>query len=322
MKEKKLKISTVVNLILVAALVGVIGMGWFYFKGVSPVEVAVSQLPAPDILEYEFSMAIYDNDKGLVKPHSMLVFDNRVYVSENNDPRIVVFDLNGKHLSDIVVDGMRDPKGMFWDGTSLWVADAASSKVFVLTLDGTLQREIALEKPSMPVAITVDNGHLYVLDNATLQIKKIDLETEKVVATIGEPGSEDGQFYYPYSLKIHKEKLYVADSLNNRISIFDLEGKFITNWARDPEKDEFWSLAVPRGIAFDKKDRLYTVEGMGHVVAALDQEGKVLMRMADAETIDEEVMRLSLPTDVAVDELGRLYVLEFGNQRIVVYKQK
>jgi len=46
----------------------------------------------------------------------------------------------------------------------------------------------------------------------------------KLITKIGSEGKADGQFNAPYGLALHKETLFVADSGNKRVSVFDRSG--------------------------------------------------------------------------------------------------
>jgi DNA-binding beta-propeller fold protein YncE len=46
------------------------------------------------------------------------------------------------------------------------------------------------------------------------------------IATFGSTGSALEQFLFPYDLVVRNDLLYVADSNNNRVQVFDLEGQF------------------------------------------------------------------------------------------------
>ena len=54
----------------------------------------------------------------------------------------------------------------------------------------------------------------------------------QVLTTWGSEGSGDGQFNGFSSVAVDPttNKVYVADSLNKRIQIFDSTGKFLTKW--------------------------------------------------------------------------------------------
>ena len=65
-------------------------------------------------------------------------------------------------------------------------------------------------------------------------------------------GTELGQVLGPHALAFDSQgRLFVADRTNNRISIFDAQGHFLTAWKQ---------FSRPSGIRIDKNDRIYVAD--------------------------------------------------------------
>jgi hypothetical protein len=70
----------------------------------------------------------------------------------------------------------------------------------------------------------------------------------KFIAAWGKRGSGPGEFALPHALAIDSVgRLFVADRANNRIEIFDQDGKFIAEWRQ---------FGRPSGLFIDKNDVL------------------------------------------------------------------
>lgn len=322
--SKKISKSTLMNIVLGCMLVAVAVFGYLYYMKLNPLDVAKTFKPN-SVPEYAFKFAFYGDKqkKSMDNPCEVVTSGDNIWVSDTNNSRVLQFDRNGKQIRELVLDKkMVSPVGMFWDGTKLWVADYSSNEIFQFDKGGAFVGEIKLPKGLMVSDIAVDNGYMYILNNAAMQVVKYDLSSKKIVKTFGGYGKEDGQLYYPYDLAVRDSKVYVADSLNNRINIYTIDGKFLTAWAKRTNGQKGGGLFVPRGISFDNQGRLFTVEGVGHRVTALNQNGEVVLNITQTETIGEEVQSMNLPTDVAVDNTGRLYVLEHAFRRVLVYNIK
>ncbi len=79
---------------------------------------------------------------------------------------------------------------------------------------------------------------------------------------------DPGQFDQPHSIAIDsKGLLYVADRSNNRIQIFDQNGKFLNQWT---------SFGTPWGV-FIRGDLIYVVDGTAnnYLLIANLKDGKV-----------------------------------------------
>jgi len=319
---KKISTSKLLNLILVSILVLVGIFGYLYFKRLNPVEVIKANAPQVSLPEYEFAFAFYGGDKEFDNPHEVLVFDNSIYVSDYNNKRIGVYDLNGKHQKDITSKEMLSPAGMFWDGSKLYVADSESHQIFIMDPEGLIVDRIKLQKSVLVADVAVNQDFLYLLDNKAMTVEKYDLKTKKSVKSFAGYGKEEGKLYFPYSIAVRDSRVYVADSMNNRINVYDLEGKFIQKLPQKQE-DKDVHLAVPRGLAFDKGGRLYTAEGVAYRVSALNANGDIVLQVTESQPLkDDQVQEITLPTDVTFDDLGRMYVLEHSFKRVLVYKVK
>jgi len=70
-----------------------------------------------------------------------------------------------------------------------------------------------------------------VVDQGRTRIVRFD-QNFKTLATWGTKGNGDGQFDDPTSLVVDRAagKVYVADPRNQRIQVFDANGKFLAGW--------------------------------------------------------------------------------------------
>lgn len=87
-----------------------------------------------------------------------------------------------------------------------------------------------------PYEITTDGEYLYVIDIGANQILKLDT-SGNTIAIIGKSGSGNGEFNYPTSIVINSSIIYVLDSNNFRVQIFDLDGNFLNAFVLSPPMD-------------------------------------------------------------------------------------
>ena len=97
---------------------------------------------------------------------------------------------------------------------------------------------------------------------------------------------------YAVMLKANSGRIYVADRANNRIQIFDKDGKFLNQWT---------NFGVPWGVTV-KDDLMYVVDGT-------ENNCLLIARLKDGTVIDR-IEGLSNATAVAVDSHGAIYVGE------------
>ncbi len=63
----------------------------------------------------------------------------------------------------------------------------------------------------------------------------------------GTLGAGDGQFYRPHGIAVNTREVYVAEILNHRIQVFDLNGNFLRKWGTYGAGNG--QLSYPNGIA-------------------------------------------------------------------------
>ena len=110
------------------------------------------------------------------------------------------------------------------------------------------------------------------------------------------------------------DKLYIADSGNNRIQVFTKNGSFVrTIGAFGDGQGEFdW----PRGVAVSTAGLMYVADTANHRIQVFSQDAVYLTSWGQ-EGIEEG--RFSFPSGIAVDENGEVYVTDSENNRIQVF---
>jgi hypothetical protein len=129
-----------------------------------------------------------------------------------------------------------------------------------------------------PVAINYDAQNLYVLDLEEDGIK-VFAKTGDFKSAIGREGQGPGEFEMPTDLDILDGKLYVADSGNSRIQIFESKGRYLASFrvpfsphrllALDP--DRVVVLSLPSGLGGPEK-----------VLFGFDGSGRLLWKSTDS----------------------------------------
>jgi DNA-binding beta-propeller fold protein YncE len=100
-----------------------------------------------------------------------------------------------------------------------------------------------------------------------------------------------------------KGRVIVGDRENNRIQIFDADGKFLTQWKEG---------GAPYGL-FLAGERLFVADGVANWVKVLGPDGKALGRFGEKGTAPGQ---FQLPHMLCVDSHGDVYVTEINGKRI------
>ena len=164
-----------------------------------------------------------------------------------------------------------------------------------------------------PVGLDVSSdGRIFVLNRTQIRVCVCNMDEEFLDSFSDGPGSEDGQLYLPTGMAFNsKDRLYVTDEFNHRVSIFDTEGKFLGKWGEQGDGDG--QLNGPSGIDFDSEDNAYVVDQHNHRVQKYSPDGDYLLQWGEFGAGDGQ---LNLPWGLGVDGQDNVYVADWRNDRI------
>ncbi len=169
--------------------------------------------------------------------------DDRLFVSDPGLRHVLVFDKNHKAV-DVITDGMVEPSGL---------------------------------------ALDTQNRLLYVSDINQDQILVYDADSFKLLRKMGTGGKNHelttpGDFAKPAGVAVDNEgNLYVADTLNDRIEVFDADGQFIRTWGKNGDGPGYF--ARPKGVTIDSDGHVWVADGMQDRVQVFTPEGQLLISM-------------------------------------------
>ncbi|HFD40508.1 MAG TPA: hypothetical protein ENJ31_11760, partial [Anaerolineae bacterium] len=148
------------------------------------------------------------------------------------------------------------------------------------------------------------------------------------IRTWGAVGTEPGFFNHPRGIAIGPEgNVYVVDSDNHRIEVFDAEGNFLRTWGSQCNLAEGIGCTAPGGagqfqepwgIAVAEDGRVYVADTWNHRIQVFDAEGNFLTAWGRYGETNSDPNIFYGPRDVAIDG-ERLFVTDTGNERIVVF---
>jgi sugar lactone lactonase YvrE len=144
------------------------------------------------------------------------------------DARVLKFDKSGRFLTswggkgkepgqfDVAHGAAIDAKGL------LWVMDRENQRIQVFQQDGTFVRQMTYK--GLPCSVAIGRDYVYMVNGFAGQLVQLDL-SGKVLAALGKPGKEPGDFGEAHFLAISpKGDLYIADSVNGQLMKFVKKG--------------------------------------------------------------------------------------------------
>jgi streptogramin lyase len=178
-----------------------------------------------------------------------------------------------------------------------------------------------------PSDISVDsNGKLYVADlsNHRIQVFKPDGTHDfNIGKNDNTSGTGDGEFYQPTGIAVDSNgKIYVADKSNNRIQVFNSDGTHDFNIGKNDNTSGTGDgeFNQPYGVAVDSNGKIYVTDKGNNRVQVFDTDGTHDFNIGKNDntsgTGDGE---FDGPFGIEVDNNGKIYVVEYNNNRVQVF---
>lgn len=191
-----------------------------------------------------------------------------------------------------------------WD--NIWITDLGRHLIMKFDPQGRLLMTLGTDGLSgedahhfkQPTSVVVGrSGHIYVADGyGNARIAKFSPEGRHVQSW-GRRGDGPGEFNTPHGLALDaEENVYVAERMNDRVQVFDAQGRFLSLWP---------GLRRADAIFITRHGDVFV--GTGHLsntVYRFDRQGKNLGALgggADA---------FGYPHGIHVDGKGNLYVAD------------
>tara|TARA_A100001391_G_scaffold196365_1_gene174849 strand:- start:12550 stop:13119 length:570 start_codon:yes stop_codon:yes gene_type:complete len=130
------------------------------------------------------------------------------------------------------------------------------------------------------------------------------------VTAWGEPGRAPGQFRDPTGIAVADGEVFVADSRNGRIQVFDANGGFKRQFGTPGEAPG--ELGRPMNLTIHD-DELYVAEYFNDRIQVFDLEGSPKRTIGGPGTGPGQ---FNAPGGVVVANDGSIYVADFYNQRV------
>jgi DNA-binding beta-propeller fold protein YncE len=237
-----------------------------------------------------------------------------VLVFHRGEHPLLVFDDHGKFLRSFG-DGMfASAHGLRVDAyDNIWVTDNANHTVTKFSSDRKVlmtlgEKNVPGEDAghfNKPTDIAfAPNGDFYISDGyGNSRVVKFNKQG-KFLAAWGKKGAAPGEFNLPHAIRLDAAgHVYVGDRENDRVQIFDANGKFLR---------QFGGFA-PFGLFITPDQTLFVADGRANKILKMTLDGKVL---ASWGTTGAEPGNFQLPHGLTVARDGAVYVGEINGKRL------
>jgi len=222
----------------------------------------------------------------LIGPYGIAV-DSKglVYVADQKVGAVFIFNPQ-THDTQLIRNGYEAHFG--WinglaidDDDRLFVSDGKLHRVLIFNPQHQVENQITegLQDP-VGLAIDTENRFLYVVDTQQDQVMVYDADTLKLLRRMGTGGknhylTSPGDFAAPQDAAVDKDgNVYVTDTLNNRVEIFDADGNFIRLFGQHGDGPGYF--ARPKGIAVDCDGHIWVADEMQDRLQVFNREGQLL----------------------------------------------
>ncbi len=265
------------------------------------------QIPAPEVtfLGETSASVMRSANRIAIAP------DGVVVVTDPDGDAVHLFTPFGTLMRTI--SGLEQPLGCAVDGEGrIYIGDEGTRAVWIYDPQGTQVGILGsgLGEFIKPTDLAIDRvqGMIYVVDSKSHRVTRYG-PSGVLLGSFGGRGSGPGELDFPTGIALDpdNDRVYVGDHGNHRIQVFDGEGQWI---------ESMGPFSRVQGLALDHQHRLYVADAFQSHVVVLDAAGTRLSTLGGYGT-DPGLM--VLPTDVVVDEYGRLLVTSHGTGKVAVF---
>lgn len=187
-----------------------------------------------------------------------------LYVVNTLRKKIMLFDSEGQFLTEFGEEGLgRGRLQIPWDIIinpleRVYVSDIGRHVILCFSLQGKFEFEFTNPRRKnefLPMGMAWERcGILYVTDAAANQVCAFNAEGE-LKLTMGQEGNKEGELQQPVDIAVSEGKLFIVDSGNFRIQVFDKQGRYLHKFgAAGSGPGEF---SLPKSIEIDSRGQIY-----------------------------------------------------------------
>lgn len=255
------------------------------------------------------------DSKGLIYAADQGVGAIFIFNPETKDVQMIK---NGKEAHFGLINGLAID-----DNDRLFVTDDKQHQILVFNAQHEEETAFGASVLGNPGGLAIDtqNRLLYAVDTANDVVDVFDADSLKLLRKIGVPGkqhtlTDPGTFSLPTQVAVDSEgDVYVSDTLNARVQIFDADGNFVTQFGK--RGDGAWQLERPKGIAVDSDRHVWVVDAAQDRVKVFNREGRLLIYFGTHGSYPGQFSEIY---GITIDKWNRVITSEQYPGRVQVFR--
>jgi DNA-binding beta-propeller fold protein YncE len=209
---------------------------------------------------------------------SQLAVDSQghVYVFQRAEPPVLVFAPSGAYRASLAAGQIADAHGIaITPDNRLFLVDRDAHQILVMTTEGKLlgtlgerhrPRAGAPFNHPADVAVAAD-GEIYVADGYGNTMVHRFAADGRHLQSFGRPGKGAGEFTTPHAVWLDRQnRVLVADRENDRVQVFDRDGRFLEEWRDFYHPMDIWEDGDGRIYVTDQIPRLNQLSPTGKLI--------------------------------------------------------
>lgn len=242
----------------------------------------------------------------IVQPYGITAYENKIYVCDIGQGNIKVMDIANNTFSTFPSGRtLKSPMNIFIEPNGMkYIADSKVGAIVVYNKSDELVGYLGRSHRIKPFDVAVRGNKVYVSDANNNQVIVLDKKTGDKLQVIGKSLTENtnygpDEFGFIACLGLDsKGNVFVTDKIKGRVTAFNPDGSFRGFYGRVGSRPD--SIVRGKGMAFDKKDRLWVVDaGPANAVKIFRHEdGRFLLFFG---LLGDKPGNMYMPADVYVD---------------------
>jgi DNA-binding beta-propeller fold protein YncE len=252
----------------------------------------------------------------------------KIYAADQAVGAIFIFDPENKDHVQLIANGKQANFGLLVglamdDTDRLFVTDAKLRHVLVFNPKHEQEAVFGADVLVRPggIAIDTENRFLYVADSGNDVVDVFDADTYKLLRQIGKPSrkhdqTDPGTFSLPECVAVDADgNLYVTDTFNDRVEIFDPDGNFISMFGKNGDGPA--DFERPKSVAIDRDGHIWVVDAGQNRVKVFNQQGRLLIYFGEEGYYPGQFMG---PWGITIDKNNRVIVSETFPGRVQMFR--